>query len=335
MTFACQPSTKILTLSRVRALMVLFRLATKAQLIKNKIDYDGIREYMQMLLYLSDFEELRIVQSLKDFASCDKEAFAKSLLLNHGDEQAALLLILNLCFDYEIHDHGLWEGLLHRLYNLKEYKTLSIVLSDHEKQRLWIQIPSLTAVGQQVMDHVWDGQDSNLMEALSMYRSLNAWIDIQQSSKELLLHRVQTSQASWCKVILAALVIHGDCHDYVSTLNDAEFSQACNELERLLFSSSEHKDQLSADFSIEITRLKCILFYELESRRAFHLLEQCSKLRTNFIQWAMENDSLHLLAQALMDRGLYDMAKKLFNMCCQSKNSNFNGSFEDFLKHSS
>lgn len=41
---------------------------------------------MQMLLYLADFEELRIVQSLKEFEKCDKEAFVRSLWVNHKDE---------------------------------------------------------------------------------------------------------------------------------------------------------------------------------------------------------------------------------------------------------
>jgi kinetochore-associated protein 1 len=41
---------------------------------------------MQLLLYFADFEELRIVTSLKDFLDCDKEALARSLWVNHGNE---------------------------------------------------------------------------------------------------------------------------------------------------------------------------------------------------------------------------------------------------------
>ena len=41
---------------------------------------------MQMLLYLADFEELRIIQSLRDFGECDKEALARSLWLYHRDK---------------------------------------------------------------------------------------------------------------------------------------------------------------------------------------------------------------------------------------------------------
>jgi hypothetical protein len=41
---------------------------------------------MEMLLYLADFEELRIIQTIKEFDVCDKEAFARSLWVNHGNE---------------------------------------------------------------------------------------------------------------------------------------------------------------------------------------------------------------------------------------------------------
>lgn len=41
---------------------------------------------MQMLLYLADFEELKIQQTLKEFISCNKDALARSLWVSHSDE---------------------------------------------------------------------------------------------------------------------------------------------------------------------------------------------------------------------------------------------------------
>lgn len=41
---------------------------------------------MQMLLYLADFQELRIIQTLKDFETCDKAALTRSLWVNHNEE---------------------------------------------------------------------------------------------------------------------------------------------------------------------------------------------------------------------------------------------------------
>jgi hypothetical protein len=44
------------------------------------------RNYLQCLLYLSDFEELRIIQKITDFQKCEKEALARSLWVNHNSE---------------------------------------------------------------------------------------------------------------------------------------------------------------------------------------------------------------------------------------------------------
>lgn len=38
---------------------------------------------LQLLLYLQDFEQLRITQSLSEFEKCNKESLAKSLWLTH------------------------------------------------------------------------------------------------------------------------------------------------------------------------------------------------------------------------------------------------------------
>ena len=40
---------------------------------------------MKILLYLADFEELRIIQSLKEFQDCDKLALVRSLWLHHRE----------------------------------------------------------------------------------------------------------------------------------------------------------------------------------------------------------------------------------------------------------
>jgi hypothetical protein len=46
----------------------------------------AFRNYLQTLLYLTDFEELRIPQTIKEFTGCDKEALVRSLWLNHNTE---------------------------------------------------------------------------------------------------------------------------------------------------------------------------------------------------------------------------------------------------------
>jgi hypothetical protein len=39
-----------------------------------------------MLLYLADFEDLKIAQSFREFNACDKAALARSLWLTHANE---------------------------------------------------------------------------------------------------------------------------------------------------------------------------------------------------------------------------------------------------------
>ncbi|KAJ3027579.1 Kinetochore-associated protein 1, partial [Rhizophlyctis rosea] len=113
--YAYQPTAKVLTLNRVRALSVLFQLASPSDLESVGTKYVDVKKYMQMLLYLADFEELRIIQSLREFGDCDKEALARSLWLYHRDKPKVVQLICNICLDYNIHDLTLWESALHSL----------------------------------------------------------------------------------------------------------------------------------------------------------------------------------------------------------------------------
>ncbi|KAJ3130716.1 hypothetical protein HK100_007634 [Physocladia obscura] len=85
-TAAYANTSKIQTLHRIRSLSLLFQLADVHEIEDAGKSYDEIRSYLQILLYLLDFEELRIVQSIKEFDDCDKEALARSLWLNHGTE---------------------------------------------------------------------------------------------------------------------------------------------------------------------------------------------------------------------------------------------------------
>ncbi|KAJ3048663.1 hypothetical protein HK097_010321 [Rhizophlyctis rosea] len=122
--FAYQPSAKILTLNRVRALSVLFQLAGPADLEEVGVNHGDVKKYMQMLLYLADFEELRIIQSLRDFGECDKEALARSLWLYHRDKPKVVQLICNICLDYNIHDLTLWDSALRSLQDRRLYRYL-------------------------------------------------------------------------------------------------------------------------------------------------------------------------------------------------------------------
>ncbi|KAJ3383234.1 Kinetochore-associated protein 1 [Chytriomyces hyalinus] len=121
-------SSKIHTLHRIRCLLLVVQLASPEEIERYGKSYDEIRGYLQMLLYLLDFEELRIVQSIKEFDECDKEALARSLWLNHGGEAKVVQLICNLCLDYGIHDLSLWENALARLVQLGAIRYLAGII---------------------------------------------------------------------------------------------------------------------------------------------------------------------------------------------------------------
>lgn len=72
-------------MTRVRALSVLFQMADANALAQKNINLSELKNYMKMLLYLADFEELRIIQSLKEFHECDKLSLVRSLWLHNRD----------------------------------------------------------------------------------------------------------------------------------------------------------------------------------------------------------------------------------------------------------
>ncbi|KAL1915878.1 uncharacterized protein VTP21DRAFT_6266 [Calcarisporiella thermophila] len=129
--FAYQPShkssQKITTLARIRSIGVLLQLASPQEIGRVQ-KYSEVRTYMQMLLYLADFEELEIPLSLKEFINCNKDALARSLWVKHNQEPKVIQLICNLCLDNQIYDMTLWENTLARLLHFKMFKYLAGML---------------------------------------------------------------------------------------------------------------------------------------------------------------------------------------------------------------
>jgi Rough deal protein C-terminal region len=84
-----------------------------------KEEQNTAKKYLQLLLYLQDFEQLRITQSLSEFEKCNKKALAKSLWISHRNSVEGLRLICKLCIDYSILD-GLVQNVLEALQNMKD-----------------------------------------------------------------------------------------------------------------------------------------------------------------------------------------------------------------------
>ncbi|KAJ3146968.1 Kinetochore-associated protein 1 [Geranomyces michiganensis] len=143
-----QKSSQISTLNRVRALSVLFQLASARDLARK---YGDFTEYMCSLLYLADCEELRINISTREFVNCDKEAFVRSLWVNHKDELKVVQLICNICLDYNVYDLTLWESALHSLLGKRVYRYLLGMLEHLASVPELAQIRSLPKIWNDVL----------------------------------------------------------------------------------------------------------------------------------------------------------------------------------------
>lgn len=144
LSYSSRPEAQVRTLNRIRALRVLFDIAPMT--IMNLNEGDDILSYFQMLLYLADFEELQVPQTLREFASCDKKAFARSLWLQYPENEKCIQLICNICIDYNISDSSIWDMALQRLSkgkNLSYLLGLFTSLIDSESLVTVSQLPYL------------------------------------------------------------------------------------------------------------------------------------------------------------------------------------------------
>ncbi|KAJ1929435.1 hypothetical protein IWQ60_001182 [Tieghemiomyces parasiticus] len=112
--FAYKGRSRCTALHRVRALSVLFQHASPA-LIAAAQDVQQVRDYLRTLLYLADFEHLRIPQSVEDFHASRKSALARTVWLGYHAEPKAAQLVGNICLDFEVYDPTLMENVLQRL----------------------------------------------------------------------------------------------------------------------------------------------------------------------------------------------------------------------------
>ncbi|KAJ3287176.1 hypothetical protein HK104_008726 [Borealophlyctis nickersoniae] len=170
--FANKPTAKISTLNRIRALSVLLLHADpeniSAALARSENvarSFSDVKNYMKSLLYLADFEELRIVQTIKEFEDCDKEAFVRSLWVSHRNDARAVQLICNICLDYDIYDLTLWENALHKLLEKRLYRYVLGILEHFSSVPQLGQMRSLPRLWNNVMlgclREVADGKESN------------------------------------------------------------------------------------------------------------------------------------------------------------------------------
>ncbi|KAJ1980589.1 hypothetical protein H4R34_002402 [Dimargaris verticillata] len=148
-------SSKVTSLNRVRALSVLLQVATPHEISQTQ-DCAQVKEYLFTLLYLADFESLRITQSMADFMSSRKGALARSIWVNHHTDPKAVQLVCNLCLDYAVHDAPLMESVVQRLMALKQEAYLTRVLPAISQVPVFSTLALLPSVWAQVFRSMVD-----------------------------------------------------------------------------------------------------------------------------------------------------------------------------------
>ncbi|KOC60522.1 Kinetochore-associated protein 1 [Habropoda laboriosa] len=114
---------------RYRALHVLQSIIDTAKLEDlTKRDYQTISNYMKSLKYIGKLELLGIGYSINTFETCSKLELIQILWKTQSYSSQALIIIAQLCIDFEIHEYSLWDQNLTKLAKLLMVNELKKIL---------------------------------------------------------------------------------------------------------------------------------------------------------------------------------------------------------------
>ncbi|PIA14304.1 hypothetical protein COEREDRAFT_10501 [Coemansia reversa NRRL 1564] len=140
--FAYSPQPSTPCLCRARALHILFALAAHDDIAPTQ-QPDDVRQYLQALLYLADFEYVGIPLSMSDFLSCEKPALARSIWVEHHADTKAVQLICNMCLDFAVDDCNLLLRMLPQLLTANMFRYVIGVLEIISSMACYSQIEEL------------------------------------------------------------------------------------------------------------------------------------------------------------------------------------------------
>lgn len=73
------------------------------------------RQYMKSLQYVSELEKLGFTFSVHRFETASKLELAQALFRGHANVPEALVLILQICVDFQLNNYTLWDGVLTKM----------------------------------------------------------------------------------------------------------------------------------------------------------------------------------------------------------------------------
>ncbi|CAK9795523.1 Kinetochore-associated protein 1 [Anthophora quadrimaculata] len=114
---------------RYRALHVLQIIVDTVKLEDlTKRDYQTIRNYMKSLKYIGKLELLGIGYTINTFETCSKFELIQILRKTQSYSSQALIIIAQLCIDFEIYEYSLWDQNLTKLAKLLMVDVLKKIL---------------------------------------------------------------------------------------------------------------------------------------------------------------------------------------------------------------
>ncbi|ORX95635.1 hypothetical protein K493DRAFT_371980 [Basidiobolus meristosporus CBS 931.73] len=317
-----QKSTqKVTTLTRVRSLSVLFQLASPQEIARVH-NYQEVRAYLQMLLYLADFEDLRISQTLKEFNACDKEAFARSLWVKHSEEPKVVQLVCNLCVDYKIHDMALWESALHKLIKFRLYNYLLGIIEYVSLVPELSQMPSLP----QLWNDVLKGCFESVLKSSQRTKEPSPELESTKNQAILLLQKcpffleldLPTFFQLFDQLGAPELVLSAYCalpmvkpvKEKIRTLVDqVPLKDLVTLLDRLNPELSKgHLEQVS--YCINKTPVIHVVYDRIEDEHSYEMLLHSKHLKP-FIGYLIDTDQLENLVLATLEMNQESKAREL------------------------
>ncbi|XP_053980593.1 kinetochore-associated protein 1 [Hylaeus volcanicus] len=124
--------------TRYRALHVLQSIFNTAELEDlTKRNNQTIKKYMKSLKYIDRLESLGIGYSINAFETCSKHELVQILWKTQSYSTQALILIAQICIDFEVHDYVLWDK------NLTQLAKLLII---NELKKILLQVRNICAI---------------------------------------------------------------------------------------------------------------------------------------------------------------------------------------------
>ncbi|KAI3635964.1 hypothetical protein MIR68_005845 [Amoeboaphelidium protococcarum] len=306
---AYDQSTKISTMIRIRAIIVLLKVNSSEEI--NRIHkYTDICSYLQILLYLADCEDLKISVRTRELYKLDKVAFARSLWVNRSEERKVVQFICNLLVDYNcFQDLALWKKLLLKLIDQKQIRFVVPLLERLNKaDTLQKQSDILHSILVKCVCAI------EIIQGLDVYTTLQSLlISLQPADSSLPLDTVLESIAQYGladKLAILQLLVH-----YDQTIVNRQAGEALSTSDRAeLESLFENSLVTSSGIVISSPIILCAAFQFINERKLFRLVYFNQELRQEFVHCMVNQDCVDNIIEQCVSTKNSSLAQEVLTL---------------------